>query len=77
MGKTFRKHLHNVLQAMRRILQSAVSGLGGEQLILSDDAVVPLWKEAYYSLIMFEKILHQYNNLFYEKDLEVCSVVLS
>ncbi|KAL2525560.1 ARM repeat superfamily protein [Abeliophyllum distichum] len=54
---------------MRRILQSAVIALTHEQDI-SNEAVIPWWKEAYYSLIMLEKILHQFHNLCFASYLE-------
>ncbi|KAL2508708.1 ARM repeat superfamily protein [Forsythia ovata] len=69
MRKGFEKHLSSVLEAMRRMLQSAVTALTCEQDI-SDEAVIPWWKEAYYSLIMLEKILHQFHNLCFACDLE-------
>ncbi|KAL2486861.1 ARM repeat superfamily protein [Abeliophyllum distichum] len=69
MRKGFEKHLSSVLQAMRRILQSAVTALTHEQDI-SNEAVIPWWKEAYYSLIMLEKILHQFHNLCFASYLE-------
>ncbi|CAA2935324.1 small subunit processome component 20 homolog [Olea europaea subsp. europaea] len=71
MSNGFEKHLTSVLQAMRRILQFAVTALTSEQ-DLSDGAVIPWWKEAYYSFIMFEKILDQlkFRNLCFDRDLE-------
>ena len=56
---------------MRRILQSAVNHIAISQLNVSNEAVVPLWKEAYYSLVLLEKILNQFQKLGFEKDLEV------
>ncbi|XP_022846936.1 small subunit processome component 20 homolog isoform X2 [Olea europaea var. sylvestris] len=71
MSKGFEKHLSSVLQAMRRILQSAVTAITCEQ-DLSDEAVITWWKEAYYSLIMFEKILDKFkfHYLCFDRDLE-------
>ncbi|KAG8377667.1 hypothetical protein BUALT_Bualt08G0056700 [Buddleja alternifolia] len=70
LGKDFEKHLSRVLPVMRSILQSAVSALTLSQENVSDEVVAPFWKEAYYSLVMLEKILFQFHNLFFERDLE-------
>ncbi|KAL3835007.1 hypothetical protein ACJIZ3_009743 [Penstemon smallii] len=69
MGERFERHLSSVLRSMRSILQSNVSALTCRQQNLTDEAV-PLWKEKYYSLVMLEKILHQFHNLFSDKGLE-------
>ncbi|PIN21963.1 DRIM (Down-regulated in metastasis)-like protein [Handroanthus impetiginosus] len=69
MEKRFQNRLTRILPAMRSILQSAVSAFVSSQQNLSDETVVPFWKEAYYSLVLFEKILHQFQN-FFDKDLE-------
>ncbi|KAH6786084.1 hypothetical protein C2S51_038539 [Perilla frutescens var. frutescens] len=68
-GKSFQTHLSKVLPVMRNILQSAVNTLASSQQDLSDDAV-PFWKEAYYSLVMLEKILSQFHNMFLDRELE-------
>ncbi|KAL6493967.1 hypothetical protein OROGR_031876 [Orobanche gracilis] len=70
IGKNSEKHLSKVLPAMRSIFQSAVSALATSQENLSDEAIVPFWKEAYYSLVLLEKILNQFHNLFFDRDLE-------
>ncbi|KAL6569638.1 hypothetical protein OROMI_014152 [Orobanche minor] len=69
-GKSSEKHLNKVLPAMRSIFQSAVSALTTSQENLSDEVIVPFWKEAYYSLVLLEKILNQFHNLFFDRDLE-------
>lgn len=70
MMKGFQRHLNSVWPVMRSILLSAVD-VKNKQLELSDEATVPFWKEAYYSLIMLEKILHEFPELRLGKDLEV------
>ncbi|KAA8534172.1 hypothetical protein F0562_031635 [Nyssa sinensis] len=70
MKNGFQRHLNIVLPVMRSILQSAVNVLTNKQLNLSNEETVPLWKEAYYSLVMFEKILHQFHGMCLEADLE-------
>ncbi|KAK6117548.1 hypothetical protein DH2020_048703 [Rehmannia glutinosa] len=69
MGKSFEKHLDRVLPVMRSVFRSAVSALTSSQRYLSNEAV-PFWKEAYYSLVMLEKILNRFRNLFFDRDLE-------
>lgn len=72
IGKGFQAHIGRVLPVMRSIFQSAISAVtSSNQQDSSDDAVVPFWKEAYYSLIMLEKILGQFHNMFLDKELEV------
>ncbi|XP_071927577.1 uncharacterized protein [Coffea arabica] len=70
MKQGFQKHISDVLPMMRRILQSAVNHIAISQLNVSNEAGVPLWKEAYYSLVLLEKILNQFQKLCFEKDLE-------
>ncbi|XP_057768678.1 uncharacterized protein LOC130988750 [Salvia miltiorrhiza] len=62
-GKRFQLHLIRVVPAMRNILQSAVSAS-------QDDPAIPFWKEAYYSLVMLEKILSQFHDMFIDSELE-------
>ncbi|GMP51256.1 hypothetical protein CsSME_00017551 [Camellia sinensis var. sinensis] len=70
MRKGFQKHVNGVLPVMRSIFQSAINVLTNGQLDLSVEATVPFWKEAYYSLVLLEKILYQFHDLFLAKDLE-------
>ncbi|XP_051119137.1 uncharacterized protein LOC127243259 [Andrographis paniculata] len=68
MGKKFEKHLTQILPVMRKILQSALSSATSTEQNSSEETA-PLWKEAYYSLVMLEKILNQFHNLFFDRDL--------
>ncbi|KAL3506473.1 hypothetical protein ACH5RR_031855 [Cinchona calisaya] len=70
MKQGFQKHVSNVLPVMRRILRSGVNYLISSQLDVSGEAAVPMWKEAYYSLVLLEKILNQFQKLSFEKDFE-------
>lgn len=70
MNKSFRKYISSVLPVSRNILKSAVNVVTNRTLDLSDEAL-RFWKEAYYSLVMLEKILHQFHDLGFERDLEV------
>lgn len=65
--KAFPKHICNILLLeAKTILESAVQ--------LQDTVErggISFWKEAYYSLFMIEKMLKQFPDLTFRKDLEV------
>lgn len=67
MQNRFDKHIDGIFTVMRRILQSAVKN---GQTDPSNGETIPLWKEAYYTLILFEKILKNFPKLTFEEDLE-------
>lgn len=67
----FQKYIDSLLPVMRNILQSAVNVLTNKQVDLPNDATISSWKEAYYSLVLFEKILNQFPKLCFRKDFEV------
>jgi U3 small nucleolar RNA-associated protein 20 len=75
--KGFLKHIDCVLPVTRRILQSALHAVRNRQQGFESESIVPLWKEAYYSLVMLEKMIHQFDDLCFAKDLEVNFFVLS
>lgn len=56
---------------MRHIFQSANDAVKNKELNISDEARIPFWKEAYYSLVMLEKILNQFPEMCLGRDLEV------
>ncbi|XP_052189171.1 uncharacterized protein LOC127799294 isoform X2 [Diospyros lotus] len=68
--KGFQKHINEVLSMIRNILHSAIDTLTDRHLDLSVEVAIPFWKEAYYSLVLLEKILHQFHDLRLAKDLE-------
>lgn len=67
----FRKHLTSVFSVMRNVLQSANDAVKNKQMNISDEERIPFWKESYYSLVMLEKILHQFPKLCLGRNLEV------
>nr|GMC62847.1 small subunit processome component 20 homolog [Ipomoea batatas] len=69
MGNSFQEYVSDVLSVTKKILQSACAALANRQLGLSDE-VVPLWKEVYYSLVLLEKIHHQFTALCFTKELQ-------
>ncbi|XP_057544903.1 uncharacterized protein LOC130824041 isoform X1 [Amaranthus tricolor] len=66
----FQKHIKEVLPVMKMIVQSTFDVLNGGQLNLLDQDTIPLWKDAYYSFILLEKILTQFPDLFFSMDTE-------
>lgn len=66
MKKDFQGHINTILPKTEKILQSAVNVVSDKQLDLGDE-----WKEAYYSLVLLEKILCQFADIILERDLEV------
>lgn len=76
LKKRFAK-IDAVFPEMKRILSSAVNVLKSGQLVPSGGATVPLWKEAYYSLVLFKKILLEFPERFFSEDSEVLSYDLS
>ncbi|KAM1823011.1 hypothetical protein ACFX1X_025378 [Malus domestica] len=79
--KEFLKHINRILPATKSILLSAIDTVTDEQLDFSNETSIPLWKEAYYSLVMLEKMLHQFHSLCFDRDLEdiwaaICELLL-
>ena len=72
MRKGFQRYVNKVLPVTRKILQSAVNVVTNRQLDFSEETAVTSWRETYYSLVMLEKMLHHFHDLFFESDLEVC-----
>ncbi|ESQ54097.1 hypothetical protein EUTSA_v10024182mg [Eutrema salsugineum] len=70
MKKTFRKHIDITLQGAKTILESAVSASCMQLQDTVEEASIPFWKEPYYSLVMIEKLLKQFPDLKFGKDLE-------
>ncbi|KAL8136927.1 hypothetical protein V2J09_002928 [Rumex salicifolius] len=76
MKKDFQKHINSVLQLpgkegknrMKSILQFAVEN--AFELDHSDQRMITEWKEAYYSLVLFQKIMVQFPGQFFEQHVE-------
>ena len=72
MKKSFQKHINTILPVTKSILLSVVNFISdGPQQELSAEACAGR-KEAYYSLVMLEKILHHFHELSFHRNLEVC-----
>ncbi|XP_021290199.1 small subunit processome component 20 homolog isoform X1 [Herrania umbratica] len=81
MKKGFQKHISRILPVTKRILHSTIDALTNTEMDLSDESTIPFWKEAYYSLVMLEKMLLQFHDLSFERDLEdiwetICELLL-
>ncbi|KAL4289520.1 hypothetical protein GQ457_14G012480 [Hibiscus cannabinus] len=81
MKKNFQKHISRILPVTKRILHSAIDAFTNTDMDLSDEATIPFWKAAYYSIVMLEKMLHQFRDLSFERDLEeiwemICELLL-
>ncbi|KAJ4967931.1 hypothetical protein NE237_014632 [Protea cynaroides] len=70
LKKGFQRHINNILPVAKNILKSALDVVRDKRLDYSDDGTIPFWKEAYYSLVMLEKMLLQFPELHLERDLE-------
>lgn len=78
----FHTHISSIWPVLIKILQSGVDVLKKNLIDVSYEGPVSLWKESYYSLVMMEKILQQFPEMFFKADLKVlvflllpCSVV--
>ncbi|XP_004492742.1 uncharacterized protein [Cicer arietinum] len=79
--KGFLNHVDSVLPVTRRILQSTILAVINRQESFESESILPLWKEAYYSLVMLEKMINQFHDLCFAKDLEdiweaICEMLL-
>lgn len=72
LKEAFERRIQTVLLVARGILQCVVDVTMNEQIDISAESTITFWKEAYYSLVMLEKLMHQFPQLFFENDFEVC-----
>ncbi|KAK9122055.1 hypothetical protein Syun_019672 [Stephania yunnanensis] len=70
LKRGFERHINSVLPVVKKILKSSLDAVANRQRDDSEVAAFPLWKEAYYSLVMLEKMLVQFPELYLERDLE-------
>ncbi|RDY00034.1 Small subunit processome component 20-like protein, partial [Mucuna pruriens] len=79
--KGFHEHINCILPVTKHILKSAIDAVTNRQEGFSAESVIPLWKEAYYSLVMLEKMINQFRDLCFAKYLEdiweaICEMLL-
>lgn len=72
MKKDFRFKIGNILQVMRDRLKSSAHAAGSSKYDILKEAAVPLWKEAYYSLILLDNMLQHFPELYFEENVQVC-----
>ncbi|KAL5708838.1 hypothetical protein ACHQM5_019594 [Ranunculus cassubicifolius] len=70
LKKGFRRHINNLVPVMKSILNSTLSNVESWQPKDANEATIPLWRECYYSLVLLEKLLLQFPELYFEKDIE-------
>ncbi|XP_074320646.1 uncharacterized protein LOC141657349 isoform X2 [Silene latifolia] len=70
MKKGFHKHINLILPVMKRIMMSSRAAFDDGQLSTSDHEADPFWKETYFSLVLFEKILTVMPDMFFVVDFE-------
>ncbi|XP_010257842.1 PREDICTED: small subunit processome component 20 homolog [Nelumbo nucifera] len=81
LKKGFQRHINNILPVTRDIFKLALGVVKDKQMDCANEDKIPLWKEAYYSLIMLDKMLLQFPELYLERNLEeiweaVCNFLL-
>ncbi|CAK7328417.1 unnamed protein product [Dovyalis caffra] len=69
------------IEDTEKTIESAIKVVDIESPPDHSDAAVPFWKEAYYSLVLLEKILNCFHDLCFERDLEdiweaICELLL-
>ncbi|KAF6153049.1 hypothetical protein GIB67_034771 [Kingdonia uniflora] len=66
-----KEHIGDVFAKVKSILESCLS----EQTDCPNEALCPFWKEAYYSLILFEKMINQFPELYSGKGQEIWELI--
>ncbi|WVZ05123.1 hypothetical protein V8G54_018469 [Vigna mungo] len=79
--KGFREHINSIFPVTKHIFRSAIDAVTNRKEGFSDESVIPLWKEAYYSLVMLEKMINQFGDLCFAEYLEdiweaICEMLL-
>ncbi|KAF8670965.1 hypothetical protein HU200_050235 [Digitaria exilis] len=70
------KHLNSILAVAKKIAESSVIASGILQSGLSDETVLPLWKEAYHSVAMMERLLLRFPELYFEQNMEEIWIIV-
>jgi U3 small nucleolar RNA-associated protein 20 len=65
------KHLESILAVATQIMEYSVTASRGVQLYLTGEAGLPFWKEAYHSIVMMERLLLQFPELYFKQNNEV------
>jgi U3 small nucleolar RNA-associated protein 20 len=65
------KHLKSILVVAKKIMEASVIASEGLQLGVTDETVLPFWKEPYHSVAMMERLLLRFPELYVEEHMEV------
>jgi U3 small nucleolar RNA-associated protein 20 len=65
------KHLKSIVAVAKKIMESSAIASGILQSGLPDETVLPLWKEAYHSVAMTERLLIRFPELYFGQNMEV------
>ncbi|KAG1347740.1 hypothetical protein COCNU_06G015690 [Cocos nucifera] len=81
LRKDFHRHINSILQVAEGIFESSMHAVNNTEFDFTNDPAIPFWKEAYYSLVMLEKMLLQFPELYFDKNLEemwgwICKLLL-
>ncbi|XP_062230251.1 uncharacterized protein LOC133927941 isoform X2 [Phragmites australis] len=70
------KHLKSIVAVAKKIMESSVIASGVIQLDVTDETVLPLWKEAYHSVAMMERLLLRFPELYFEQNMEEIWIIV-
>uniref|UniRef100_K3XDN4 Uncharacterized protein n=1 Tax=Setaria italica TaxID=4555 RepID=K3XDN4_SETIT len=70
------KHLKSILAVAKKIMESSAVASGILRSGLSDETVLPLWKEAYHSVAMMERLLLRFPELYFEQNMEELWIIV-
>ncbi|KAI3979780.1 hypothetical protein MKX01_013875 [Papaver californicum] len=81
LKKRFQSHVKIVLAVHKKIMKYALDGITKQPDTTNEESRTPCWKQTYYSMIMLEKILREFPELYWEKDFEdtweaICELLL-
>lgn len=81
MKKSFQAHIEDVRPRAVHILKCAITANGDGKPVAGEEDMLAFWQEAYYSLIMLEKLLLQFPEVSFHKDIEeiwdlICSLLV-
>lgn len=71
MKTSFQAHIEDVKPRVIHILKCALTADGDGKPEVGEEDMLAFWKEAYYSLLMLEKLMLQFPEISLHKDIEV------
>lgn len=70
LKKGFQRHIENTLRVAKGILELSVDASTNQVAVSDNECGIPYWKEAYYTLVLLEKMLIHFPDLYFDKNLE-------